>query len=44
MKELESKAKDWEKQIEDAKNILEKVLPKEADNYHADPAWLKPKE
>jgi hypothetical protein len=42
MDELESKAKHWEKQMEEAKNMLEKVLPKEADDYRADPAWLKP--
>jgi hypothetical protein len=38
---LEAKAKDWERQIAEAKNMLEKVLPREADQYRADPNWLK---
>jgi chromosome segregation ATPase len=43
-KEAESNVKHWEEQMEEAKNMLEKVLPKQAENYKADPAWLKPKE
>ena len=38
---LEGKAKDLERQIAEAKNMLEKVLPKEAEQYRADPNWLK---
>ncbi len=40
MKALEEKTKDWEKQVEEAKNMLEKVLPKEAQDYRANPEWL----
>ncbi len=38
---LEAKAKDWERQVAEAKNMLQKVLPKEAEQYRADPNWLK---
>jgi hypothetical protein len=41
MKLLEDKANEWEKQKEEAKNMLEKVLPKEAEELHADPNWIK---
>ncbi len=41
MKALEEKANDWKKQIEEAKNMLEKVLPKEAEEFNADPNWIK---
>jgi septin family protein len=41
IKFLEDKVKDWEKQMEEAKNMLENVLPKEAVDYHADPKWLE---
>ena len=41
MKVLEEKAKDWEKKTEEAKNMLEKVLPKQAEDYGANPDWLK---
>jgi len=41
MKVLEEKAKDWEKKMEEAKNMLEKVLPKQAEDYGANPDWLK---
>ncbi len=44
IKELEGKVKEREKEREEAKNRVEKVLPKEAEDYKADPAWLKPKE
>jgi len=44
MKTLEEKAKEWDKQVDQAKNTLEKALPKEVQDYGADPAWLKPKE
>ncbi len=39
-KVLEEKAKDWEKQMEEARNMLENVLPKQARDYRADPEWL----
>ena len=44
IKELEGKLKEHEKDRDEAKNMVEKVLPKEAEDYKADPAWLKPKE
>ena len=37
---LEEKVKDWEKQMEEAKNMLENVLPKQARDYRANPEWL----
>lgn len=43
-KALEEKAKDWEKQMKEAKNMLEDVLPKQAREYRADPDWLKTEE
>jgi len=42
--ELEGKLKDKEKERDEAKNMVEKVLPKQAQDDRADPAWLKPKE
>jgi hypothetical protein len=44
IKALEEKSKEWEQKREEAKNMLEKVLPKQAQDYRADPDWLKPKE
>jgi peptidoglycan hydrolase CwlO-like protein len=41
MKVLEEKVKDCEKRVGEAKNMLEKVLPKEAEDYRANPEWLK---
>ncbi len=41
IKILEEKTKDWEKQMDEAKNMLEIVLPKQARDYQADPEWLK---
>ena len=40
-KALEEKANDWKKQMEQAKNMLEKGLPKEAEEFKADPDWIK---
>jgi len=44
IKELEGKFKERERERDEAKNMVEKVLPKEAEDYKADPAWLKLKE
>jgi hypothetical protein len=44
IKELEGKLREREKERDEAKNMVEKVLPKEAEDFRADPAWLKPKE
>jgi hypothetical protein len=41
MKALEEKVNDWKKQREQAKNMLEKGLPKEAEEFKADPDWIK---
>ena len=41
IKALEEKVKEWKKQIEEARNMLDTVLPKEAEEYRADPRWLK---
>ena len=41
IKVLEEKVKDWEKQMEEAKNMLENVLPKQAQDDRANPDWLK---
>jgi len=41
IKVLEEKVEDWKRQIEEAKNMLDKVLPKEAEDYRADPSWVK---
>ena len=41
IKVLEEKVKDWEKQMEEAKNMLENVLPKQAQDNRANPDWLK---
>ena len=38
---LEEKAKDWEKQMNEAKNMIENVLPNQARDYRANPEWLK---
>jgi hypothetical protein len=42
IKSLEEKAGDFEKQVEEAKNMIEKVLPKQAQEDRANPEWLKP--
>ena len=40
-KDLEEKAKDWERQMNEAKNMIENVLPNQARDYRANPEWLK---
>jgi chromosome segregation ATPase len=44
IKELEEKAKTWEKEVKEATNMIQKVLPSQAEEDRADPNWLKPKE
>jgi hypothetical protein len=44
IKELEGKLKERERERDEAKNMVEKVLPKQALDDGADPAWLKPKD
>lgn len=41
IKDLEEKTKGLEKQMNEAKNMLENVLPKQAQDYQANPEWLK---
>lgn len=41
LKVLEENLKDREKQVEEARNMVERVLPKQAEDYRADPDWLK---
>ena len=43
-KALEEKVKDWEKQVDEAKDMLDNVLPKQAADDHANPEWLNPEE
>lgn len=40
-KVLEDKANDWEKLMNEAKKMIEVVLPKQARDYQANPEWLK---
>lgn len=44
IKALQSEVKTWEDRVEEAKEMLEKVLPKEATDFRADPDWLRPRE
>ncbi len=41
IKNLEEKTKEWEKKRDEAKNMVEKVIPKEAEDYKADPDWIR---
>jgi hypothetical protein len=41
IKVLEEKVMEWDKQMEEARNMLEKVLPKQAEEYRADSNWVK---
>ena len=38
---LKEKVAGFKKQVDDARNMLEKGLPKQAEEYQADPNWLK---
>ena len=38
---LEQKANEKKKQVDEAKNMLEKVLPGQAEEYRADPKWVR---
>ena len=38
---LEEKANAQKNQVDEAKNMLEKVLPRQAEEYRADPSWVK---
>jgi hypothetical protein len=41
IKLLEEKANDQKNQMDEAKNMLDKVLPKQAEEYRADPSWVR---
>jgi hypothetical protein len=41
IKILEEKANAQKNRLDEAKNMLEKVLPKQAEEYRADPSWLR---
>ena len=41
IKVLEEKMNEQKKQVDEAKNMLEKVLPKQAEEYRADPSWVR---
>ena len=41
---LEEKVRESQKELDEAKEVVEKVLPRQAEDYKADPSWLKPKE
>ena len=38
---IQEKAAGFKKQMDDARDMLEKGLPKQAEEYQADPNWLK---
>jgi hypothetical protein len=40
LKSLQDKASEWKKQEQDARTMLDKGLPKQAEEYRADPDWL----
>ncbi len=44
VKELEGKAEERKRELGETRNMVEKVLPKQAEEDRADPNWLKPKE
>ncbi len=44
IKDIEGKLKIQERLRDEAKNMIEKILPKEAEDFRADPDWLKPKD
>jgi len=41
IKVLEEKANEQKNQVDEAKNMLEKVLPRQAEEYRADPNWVR---
>ena len=43
IKELEEKTKAHEIEVKEATNMVQKVLPSQAEEDRADPNWLKPK-
>jgi len=41
IKVLEEKANDQKNQVDEAKNMLDKVLPRQAEEHRADPSWVR---
>jgi hypothetical protein len=41
LKILEEKVNAQKNQVDEAKNMLEKVLPRQAEEYRADPSWVR---
>ena len=41
IKILEEKVNTQKNQVDEAKNMLEKVLPRQAEEYRADPSWVR---
>jgi hypothetical protein len=41
IKVLQGKADEQRGKVDEAKNMLENVLPKQAEEYRADPSWVK---
>jgi len=41
IKILEEKLNAQKNQVDEAKNMLEKVLPRQAEEYRADPSWVR---
>ncbi len=41
IKVLEEKANAQKNQVDEAKNMLEKGLPRQAEEYRADPSWVR---
>jgi hypothetical protein len=41
IKVLEEKANEQKKQVDEAKNMLEQILPRQAEEYRADPSWVR---
>lgn len=41
IKALQEKVNERKSQVDEAKNMLERTLPKQAEEYHADPSWLR---
>jgi len=41
IKALEEKVNERKRQVDEAKNMLERTLPKQAEEYRADPSWLR---
>jgi hypothetical protein len=41
IKVLEEKVNEQKRQVDEARDMLERVLPKQAEEYRADPSWVR---